>query len=133
MQEGFYNIWKLFIHEILETWLLSVIVLVMKMYSVVDLIIPKPLVYDWVLRIESPSKFNEAWFTNWERMSIVPSYSLSMRLQLFLLKLLVAKWQWLLILLVPIEYRFHWLPFYQLSTFDYLVLPFGKSIKMALI
>jgi len=73
------------------------------------------------IKNESHSYFNEAGLTNWERVSIVLSYSLSMRLQLFLLKLLVAKWQWLLILLVPIEYRFHWLPFYQLSTFDYLL------------
>mgnify|MGYP007055815001 CR=1 FL=1 len=29
---------------------------------------------------ESHSNFNEAWFTNWERVSIVLSYSLSMRL-----------------------------------------------------
>ena len=29
---------------------------------------------------ESNSYFNEAWFTNWERMSIVLSYSVSMRL-----------------------------------------------------
>ena len=32
------------------------------------------------IKNESPSKFNEAWFTNWERMSIVLSYSVSMRL-----------------------------------------------------
>ena len=35
----------------------------------------------------------------------------------------------IVILLVPIEYRFHWLPFYQLSTFDYLVLPLENQSK----
>lgn len=41
---------------------------------------PKTISLWLSIKNESPSKFNEAWFTNWERMSIVPSYSLSMRL-----------------------------------------------------
>ena len=48
-------------------------------YSVVDLIIPRLLSMIDVNN-ESHSNFNEAWFTNWERVSIVLSYSLSMRL-----------------------------------------------------
>ena len=32
------------------------------------------------IKNESHSNFNEAWFTNWESVSIVLTYSLSMRL-----------------------------------------------------
>ena len=40
---------------------------------------------------ESNSYFNEAGFTNWERMSIVLSYSVSMRYELFFFEVVSNK------------------------------------------
>ena len=43
------------------------------------------------IKSESHSYFNEAGFTNWERMSIVLSYSVSMRYELFFFEVVSNK------------------------------------------